>query len=273
MLSINTNIELYSELDYIINIIKPDNIIHLAALSNLEDCENNLIKCITLNGMVICNIIDIIIKNKINCKLFNASSSELYKGHNNYVIQEDDINKYPISLYSIAKDMGHNIINHYIKKYNNLFFNGIIFMTESRLRKNNFLLKKVAEHAKGWHSNKNILTLGSLESFRNINHAEDVAEAIYIILQQSKGGTYLICGNNNYKVEDIVINLYKKCNIELIKHNNTYIDNITKNVVLNITNNIRDMTTNISGNPNKLYKLGWKPKYNMDDIIDDILNI
>ena len=33
------------------------------------------------------------------------------------------------------------------------------------------------------------------------------------------------------------------------------------------------MTTNISGNPKKLYKLGWKPKYNINDIIDYILNV
>ena len=51
------------------------------------------------------------------CKLFNASSSEIYKGHGTYVISEDDTHKYHIHPYSIAKSMGHDIVKYYREYY------------------------------------------------------------------------------------------------------------------------------------------------------------
>jgi GDP-D-mannose dehydratase len=144
------DIKTTSELELNINLIKPNIIIHLAGISSSIDAFNNPISCLELNGFVVANICNIIHKNKWSTKLFNASSSEMYKGHVNYSVSENDNNFYHNHPYSIAKIMGHSIVDFYRNNYNLPFSNGIIFMTESKLRSDSFLLKKVSLHAQSY---------------------------------------------------------------------------------------------------------------------------
>jgi len=257
-------------LEYIIKLIKPVRIVHLASITNTEDCENNPIKTIDINGRLTAIICDIIYRNNIKCKLFNASSSDLYKGHNEYVIKEDDVNMAPTSIYSYSKMLGHKIIDTYRMKYNLPYSNGIIFTTESPLRNHKFLIKKVATHAKNYKANLEILSLGGLESWRNINHAEDIARAIVIILNQPKGDNYLVCGNNFNKVSDLVIDIYKRFDIELEISEDRYIDKKTKETVIKIGEIMRGSVTRINGSQEKLQKLGWIPKYDTQALLDDV---
>jgi GDPmannose 4,6-dehydratase len=232
-------------------------------------CENNPIDSIIINGISTLYLCDIILNNKLNCKLFNASSSEIYKDHLTYNIDNNDTHFKPNSIYGISKTFGHQIINYYRNKYNIHASNGIIFTTESPFRKNIFLLKKIKEHAKIWSSTNEILNIGGLDSFRNIIHASDVANAIKCIITQSNGDSYVICNKDMIKIEDIVIKTYKIYNIELEKIDNVYIDKNSRKPVLIISKPFRD-TTKINGNPNKLLDLGWKSKYSIDDIINEI---
>ena len=50
-------------------------------------------------------------------KLFNASSSEIYKGHLDYLVEEDDTKIFHSHPYSIAKIMGHSMVDFYRKTY------------------------------------------------------------------------------------------------------------------------------------------------------------
>jgi len=255
-------------LENIIISIKPSIIIHLASITNTEICENNPNDTIMINGISTYYLCDIIYKNKLNCKLFNASSSEIYKGHLTYNVDDNDTNFKPNTIYGISKTFGHNIINYYRNKYNIHASNGIIFTTESPFRSNLFLLKKIKEHAKYWSTTNEILHIGGLDSFRNIIHASDVANAIKYIMIQTNGDSYVICNNNMVKIEDVVIKIYKMYNIELEKIDNVYIDKISGKNVL-VSSPFRDITK-INGNPTKLLDLGWKSEYSINDIINEL---
>lgn len=257
-------------LEPIIKIIKPQKLIHLASISNTEDSDNNPINTIQTNGIAITHLCDIIHRTHINCRIFNASSSEIYKGHITYTISEDDDLLKPESLYAIAKELSHNIVNYYRNKYNIHCSNGVLFTTESPRRKPTFLLKKISIHAAEWNTTNSVLHLGSLDSYRNINHASDIADAIYLILEQDSADNYLLCGGNHMKVEDIVIAIYALCNIHLIKHKNIYIDSKTKLPVIEVGTPLRNTITNINGNATKLKAIGWDPKFDMSAIIKDM---
>jgi len=257
-------------LEYIIKLIKPNRIVHLTSISNTEECENNPVKTLDTNGRLIVSICDILYKNRIECKLFNASSSELYKGHIEYDVKEDDNNMKPTTTYALCKMVGHRIVDNYRTKYGLPFSNGVIFMTESKLRKEPFLFKKVADHAKQYKNNKIALSLANLDSWRNINHAKDVASAIKIILDQPIGDTYLICSSNYGKMEDFVIDLYKRFNIILKREENALINIDDNSVVVSLTNNLRNSVTKITGSSTKLKNLGWNPQYDTQSILDDI---
>jgi GDP-mannose 4,6-dehydratase len=260
------------ELEINLEIIKPDTIIHLAGISSSIEAFNNPVYSIELNGMAVANICNIIHKNKWATKLFNASSSEIYKGHIDYEVKENDNNMYHCHPYSIAKIMGHSTVDFYRKTYDLPFSNGIIFTVESKYRTGNFLLRKISEHAKKWKETHEPLKLGLLDSYRTILHASDAATGIKIILEQNKGDNYIICGNENIKIIDLVLKVYSKNDITINIVNNVLYSN---NKIVAITENsnigIDVVPINITGTASKLNSLGWLPKYSLDDIINEIV--
>jgi GDP-D-mannose dehydratase len=249
-------------------LINPSLIIHLASITLTEDCERDPLKTMEYNGIMAGRLCDIIHRNKLNCKLFNASSSEIYKGHGTYTIEEDDHNMYPVSAYAIAKSISHSIIDYYRKKYSLPFSNGIIFTTESRDRKSHFLLRKVADHAKHWHTTHTILQLGSLDSCRNIVHASDVADAIILIAKQTTGDNYNICGDDLTKVEELVTIIYSLYDIRLIKSDLCYKDAASGLPVFSTGNHFRNEVSNITGVNSRLRALGWSPRSVKDTLQD-----
>jgi len=263
----------YNELENTISIIKPDTVIHLASISSSHYAFNNPIETLKTNGLLTSYLCDIIHKNNWNIKLFNASSSEMYKGHVKYNVCEDDNNMFHIHPYSIAKIMGHSIVDFYRKTYHLPFSNGIIFTIESSFKKPVFLLNKVANHIREWNDNKQPLILGNLDSYRNILHASDVANAIYNIITQEKGENYLICNDNNYKISDLVMLLYSKANINLIKRENIFYEVISNLPVIIIQEkqiSFDSLPTNINGEAVKLKNIGWSPLVSIERILDEL---
>ena len=262
-----------SKLELLITTVRPSIIIHLAGISNALEAFNNPIRSLEINGMVTAYLCNIIYKNNLDTKLFNASSSEIYKGHIEYNVEEDDKNKYHCHPYSIAKIMGHSIIEFYRTQYKLPFSNGVLFMTESPHKSAYFLMNKIANHIKKLKSgDQTPLTLGSLESYRNIIHAEDTVNAIYKILEQAKGDDYLICNTKNIKVLDLVIMMYSKGGFNLKISDNTLVDQLNNNIVVIMAISDCSISDNIDGRPDKLQTLGWNPKYLISDIVLNIIN-
>lgn len=267
------DIQDYNTLEYFLDIIKPQVIIHLAGISSAQFAFENPLLSLQVNGLVTAYICDIIHKKNWNTILFNACSSEIYKGHINYNVSENDHNMFNIHPYSIAKIMGHSIVEFYRNTYGHNFSNGILFTVESKYKGENFLLNKIAKHAKHWKTIQQPVKTGSLSSFRNIIHAYDVATSIYTIINQDRGNDYLICSDNSYKIIDLVLKIYQQNSIELYEKENIYYEKNTNNPVLIIENKnvgLDMVAIDIRGNPENLKKLGWNIKYSIDDIIYEI---
>lgn len=263
-------------LENFLSIIKPDIIIHLASLSSSSQAFYNPIDTLYTNGMLVAHLCDIIHRNGWNTILFNAASSDMYKGHNSYSISENDTHKHHDHPYSIAKIMGSSIVDFYRKTYNYNFSNGIIFTTESKNKSDNFLLKKISNHIKNWNvGNRVPLEIGNIDSYRNIIHVLDVISAIHIIINQNVGDTYLICGDSFKQIKSCVEKMYKLADIELINVNNKYTEKKSGLEVLIIINNFIGIDinpTSINGNSLKLKKLGWMPKISIDDILYEYIS-
>jgi GDP-mannose 4,6-dehydratase len=258
-----------------LSIIKPDVIVHMASISSSNYAFKNPIETINCNGLLTASLCDIIHKKGWNTKLFNASSSEIYKGHCDYQVNEDDNNMFHLHPYSIAKIMGHSVVEFYRKTHNLPFSNGVIFTTESPLKSPQFLLNKVASHIKEWkNGNKTSLQVGNLDSYRNILHAADVANAIHTIVSQESGDSYLICNDESHKVYDLVLQLYSLSGFDLERKDNCLFDKISGLEVLKIQDKqlgFDSTPTNIRGEAIKLKKLGWKPSINIERILSELV--
>ncbi len=260
------------ELEFNLHMIKPDIIIHLAGVSSSIDAFKNPIYTLELNGMSVAHICEIIHKNKWHTKLFNASSSEIYKGHLVYDVKEDDHNMYHCHPYSIAKIMSHSIVDFYRNTYGLHFSNGTLFTIESKYKTGNFLLRKITDHAREWKTTLKPLILGPLNSWRTFLHGSDAAKAIKIITEQKNGDNYIISGNESIKILDLVLQVYLVNGINInITDNILYCDNKIVAIIENPNDGIDVSPINIKGTPTKLYKLGWRQQYSLNDIISEIV--
>lgn len=266
------------KLEETILIIKPDLIVHLAGISSTQKAFENPMLALDTNGRIISNLCSIIHKHKLPTRVFNASSSEIYKGNKEYLIKEDDRNhilnySHP---YAVGNIMGNSMVDFYRKNHECVFSNGIIFTAESKLKNNTYLLNKVGQHIKNWENDKTPLQTGNLFSYRNIIHPIDVANAIFIILGQENGDTYNICNEESIKVIDLVFIMYKKRGIYLYEKNKTLYDTKTNNPVIIMNDKYKygdQSIVNIQGNAFKLKGLGWKPTKSIDDILSEILEV
>ena len=173
-------------------------------------------------------------------------------------------------MYAIAKSLAHLTVEHYRITYGLPFSNGVLFMTESKLRSANFLLKKVALHAKQYKQYRTPISLGNLDSWRNINHADDVAQAIKLIVEQRDGESYVICSSNFHKVEDLVIDVYKRYDILVEVKGTTLVDKATGEIVGTIGSSLYSPITKINGSPTKLLALGWRPVHTVQTILNEL---
>lgn len=263
------------KLEEVILALNPDSIIHLASISSAFYALNNPIETLHANGMITSNLCDIIHRNGLRTKLFNASSSEIYKGHLDYVVKENDTHKYHNHPYSIAKIMGHCMVDFYREIYGLPFSNGIIFTTESKKKRPEFLLNKVAHHIRKWKTGHHTtLTVGSLDSYRNILHASDVASAILQIIKQEVGSNYLICNENVHKIKELVLKLFEKAGITIEEKDGQLYDTSSGIPILHISENKFGFDTNITkitGTATNLRNIGWTPQITIDRLLDELL--
>lgn len=259
-------------MEHHLKIVKPQAIIHLASVSSSKYAFANVTETIKNNGLAIAQLCEIIHKNGWNTKLFNASSSDIYKGNVNYFVEEDDPNKYHCHPYSIAKIMGHSIVDFYRIECGLPFSNGVIFTTESSKKRPEFLLNKVAAHIRS--GCLTALTVGNLDSYRNIIHASDVANAIYTIVSQEKGDNYLICGNESHQMSNLVKQLFTLNNVEIHERVDGFYEIATNRPVLlfDKTCGTDSAPINIGGKSVKLKKLGWEPLKTVEDILLHLLS-
>ena len=244
-----------NQLEFVVRVIKPDVIVHLASFSNSQFCLSHPIETLYTNGMITANLCDIIHRNGLSTKLFNSSSSEMYKGYIDYEVKEDDHNMFHLHPYSIAKIMGHSVVDFYRTTYNLPFSNGIFFTIESPLKKQSFLLNKVSNHIQSWlNGDKTPLRVGNLDSYRNILQADKAVEYIHKIVSKEEGRNYLICDEKSIKVFDLVVGLYSSVGISLKQTDNVLYNIETNEPVVIIETNLGNeiVPTNIRGYPSKV---------------------
>ena len=260
------------DLEHILSIIKPDIVFHLASLTNSMDCVKNKIQTLEINGLLISKIIENL---NYNCKIINTSSCEIYKGNGTYLIKEDDLNYNPTHPYAFAKLLSHQMVKYYRENENRWTSNAILFTTESPFRKDTFLIKKCTNHIKEWKSGiENILKLGDINSYRNINHAYDVANALFLISEQEHGADYLVCSDNYLYVKDIIINLYKEGGLDLIEDKEKNLFYVNNKVIIQFNSHTRTFfEARLNGKCEKLINLGWKIHFDTKLLFKDLLQL
>ena len=155
--------------------------------------------------------------------------------------------------------------------------NGILFNHESPVRGETFVTKKIVSGLINIINNKQKkLFLGNLYSKRDWGHAIDYVEAMWLMLQKKKAEDYVIATGEQFTVKQFVNLVAKKLGMKIQWKGKGLLEKCIykEKIIIEIDKKyFRPVEVNsLMGNAAKARKkLGWKPKYNIHELIDDII--
>ena len=211
-------------------------------------------------------------------KFYQAGTSEMY-GKIQSKLQNEKTVFYPQSPYGVAKLYAHWITVNYREAYGLFASNGIIFNHESPRRGETFVTKKIITAlCKIKQKKQKKLYLGNLYAKRDWGHAKDYCYAMWKILQQKKPDDFVISTGKQYSIKQFVNKVADRLKLKLkwvgtgLKEK--AIDKNTNKIIIELDKKyFRPLDVeNLIGDSNKARKiLKWKPKYNIDSLIDDMI--
>ena len=262
----------------IIEDVKPDEIYNLGAQSHVKVSFELPEYTTNVDALGTLRILEAIKKiHKIKkIKFYQAGTSEMFGSSK--PPQDENTLFQPQSPYAVAKLYAHWITKNYRDSYKIFASNGILFNHESPQRGGTFVTKKVISFFCRFLKNKNQkLFLGNIYAKRDWGHAKDYVVAMWKILQQKKSDDYVIATGKHYTVKEFINKVCKKLKIKLIwkgKGLNEVGFIEGKKIIFISKKYFRPLEVeSLKGNSDYARKkLNWKPKYNLDSLIDDMIN-
>ena len=228
---------------------KNSTIIHLAAVSNVKDCENNPIDTLKSNISGTINILNQSIKKKANHFIF-ASTEWVYPDKKNefkenYKIKIDELD----NNYSLSKLIGEEIIQHFKSKIKITILRfGIIY---SDRKTGGSAVESIVNNVK----NTNKIKIGSKKTSRRFIHIDDIINGILTCYKKKIPGIFNLSGNKDVNLEEIINISCKLLNKKIKVYN-----------PINSKPSIRKVSNSKS---KKI--LGWYPQITIKDGIKRIL--
>jgi GDPmannose 4,6-dehydratase len=246
-----------SSLDEAIKETKPDEVYNLAAQSFVPTSFNQPAATANITGLGVTRMLEAIRKHKPDAKFYQASSSEMF-GKVQEVPQTERTPFYPRSPYGVAKVYGHWITVNYRESYNLFACSGILFNHESPRRGLEFVTRKVTNTvAKIKLGLAKELRMGNMDSKRDWGFAGDYVEAMWLMLQQSVPGDYVIATGEDHSVQELVDLAFACVGLDPKKY-----------VVIDAKFLRPAEVDHLIGNPAKAKKtLNWAPKVNFKQLV------
>jgi GDPmannose 4,6-dehydratase len=272
----------------IIRDVEPDEIYNLAAMSHVYVSFEMPEYTANTDGIGTLRILEAVrlLGLSKKTKIYQASTSELY-GLVQTVPQSETTPFYPRSPYAVAKLYAYWITVNYREAYGIFACNGILFNHESPLRGETFVTRKITRAvAKIANRRQDILYLGNLDAKRDWGHAKDYVEGMYLILQQEKPDDFVLATGITTSIRDFIrkaflvlgieIGFFGKGENEIAKIINCNGDiklEIGKTVIKVDPKYFRPTEVDLLiGDASKAKeKLGWIPKYNLDDLVYEMV--
>ena len=237
--------------------VQPDEIYNLAGQSSVSLSFEQPVETQESIYLGTLNLLEAIRFTGKAIKLYNASSSECFGDLGGQPATEETAFR-PRSPYAVAKSAAFWQVSNYREAYNIFACSGILFNHESPLRPERFVTQKIVRSAyriaKGRQQK---LHLGNIEIQRDWGWAPEYVEAMYRMLQRESPEDFVIATGQTRKLQDFVATAFAAVGLDWRDHTTTD-QTLYRPTEIMIGR----------GDASKAAeKLGWKPKYKMDEVV------
>ncbi|MCX6701623.1 MAG: GDP-mannose 4,6-dehydratase [Candidatus Zambryskibacteria bacterium] len=263
-----------SNLNRILEKVKPDEIYHLAAQSHVRVSFDLPEYTGDTTGLGALRILDAIRASGIKTKFYQASSSEMF-GEAKEIPLKETSPFHPRSPYGVAKVYAYWITRNYRESYGLFAVNGILFNHESPRRGETFVTRKITRGLSRIKLGlENKLYLGNLDAKRDWGYAKDYVEGMWRMLQQKTPDDYILATNEAHTVKEFVEEVGKILGMDIKWKgkgiNEKGIDKKTGKIIIEVDPlYFRPAEVNVLlGDYSKAKKkLGWKPEVKFKELI------
>ncbi len=225
---------------------KIDCIIHLAALTDVQYCQNYPQKCFEINVLGTLNMLELARKN--NCKFILPTSSLIFGNPKKLPISENSpIN--PMTIHGSSKSICESICKSYSDLYDMDIITTRLFSIYGPNNPSYSIIHRIISQL--LHKRK--IILGNTKTKRDFLFISDFVNAVDLLIKLNLNGfnQFNIGSGESYSILSICKKLLKISG---------------KSIPINIDQNIirSNDVKNLISDSSKLQKLGWKPKISLE---------
>lgn len=203
-----------SSISRIVKYYEPEEFYNLGAMSFVKESWNTPQQTININAIGTVNCLEALRQFAPSCRFYQASTSEMFGGYNRKEMLNEESKFYPRSPYGISKLAAHWATINYRESYGFFACCGILFNHEGPLRGIDFVTRKITDGiARIYLGLQDSISLGSLEAKRDWGYASDFVEGMWLMLQHSVPGDYILATRQAYSIEDFVQTALKEAGI------------------------------------------------------------
>jgi GDPmannose 4,6-dehydratase len=246
-----------SSLTNLISLIQPDEIYNLGAQSHVSVSFNNPMYTSDVGTVGPITLLESIRNSEKKIKFYQASSSEMYGGKEENLLNENSILD-PKSPYAVSKVFAHHMNKVYRESYDVFGVNGILFNHESPLRGETFVTRKITRAVGRIKLGlQKTLTLGNLDASRDWGFAGDYVEGMWLMMQHSKPDDWVLATGETHTVKEFLEIAFQHLDLDwsqYVKQSEKYLRPNEVNYLLG--DSIKAKT-----------ELGWKIKTSFEDLV------
>jgi GDPmannose 4,6-dehydratase len=252
--------------------IQPDEVYNLGAMSHVQVSFEMPEYTADVDGVGTLRLLEAIRVLGLNCKFYQASTSELF-GKVQEIPQRETTPFYPRSPYAVAKLYAYWITVNYREAYGMYACNGILFNHESPRRGETFVTRKITQAvARIASGRQDLLYLGNLDAVRDWGSAKDYVEAMWLMLQQEQPVDLVIATGQTCTVREFANMCFEYVGMKIdwdeqggwyrgrhiVKLDDKYIRPSEVDLLVGDSTKARDL-------------LGWSPKTTLRELVSEMM--
>lgn len=198
--------------------VRVDELYNLAAQSFVKSSWQQPLLTGTVTGLGAVTLLEAVRLEAPRVRFYQASSSEMF-GLAQEPLQTETTPFYPRSPYAAAKLYAHWMTINYRESFGLHASCGILFNHESPLRGIEFVTRRVTDGvARIKLGLANELRLGNIDVQRDWGHARDYVKAMWLMLQQSSPGDYVVATGRTTTVRDMCRTAFEHAGLNMENH-------------------------------------------------------